>query len=36
MLGVSSRKSLTARSMSFDWVTYLPTMSMSVPFSKPL
>jgi hypothetical protein len=32
MLGVSSRNSLTARSTSFDCVTYLPTMSTSAPF----
>ena len=32
--GVASRKSLTARSMSFDWVMYRPTMMMSAPFCR--
>ena len=34
MLGVNSRKSRTERSMSLDCVTYLPTMSMSAPWSS--
>ena len=34
MLGVNSRKSRTERSMSLDCVTYLPTMSMSAPWSN--
>jgi hypothetical protein len=34
ILGVNSRKSRTERSMSLDCVTYLPTMSMSAPWSS--
>lgn len=34
IFGDSSRKSRTERIMSFDCVTYRPTMRMSAPFSR--